>query len=163
MAATPCNPAPTPDAADVVKLPLALLHRHPLGELTPYFRGLQAGRAVATRCPTCGRTWFPPRLDCPEHGGGVQWVELSGRAQVVSVTVTQGVLPFGSETARRVFALVALEGAENLAFARLAGAAEFAGSGAWTWISRAVGVWPHPAQSACFVANETERQLEPLP
>ena len=136
-----------------VPLTLTLRYTHPLGALAPYFRGLEQGRAVASRCTTCGRTWFPPRLSCPAHGT-TNWVELSGRGRVVSVTVTDSVLPFTSVRARHVFALIALDGAENHAFGRIAGAPAAACAGLVVRLMRAAGTWPHPAQAAWFVVDE---------
>jgi len=82
---------------------------------------------------------------------------------VRNVTVTDSVLPFGTEAAHRAFALVAFDGAENLAFGRLAGPPEAAAEGQIVWISRAPGTWPHPAQAACFVLDPHERKKESLP
>lgn len=156
-----------PPPQHTVPLLVQLRHNHPLGELAPYFFGLQAGRAIASRCPACARTWFPPRLQCPDHAGPIDWLELPGSGRIDSATLTEGELPFGSTSARRAFLLVALDGAENLAFGRLAVVPD-AGSdavleGRRVWISRAVGTWPHPSQAACYVFNEADRKTEPLP
>ncbi len=155
---------------DTVLLHLELTHRHGLGALTPYFRGLLAGRALASRCRVCDRSWFPPRAGCPEHGATVDWTELTGEGRVVALTRTTGVLPFGIGDGAAAlsptpltFALVALDGAHNLAFARLDGsAAALAAVGDRVWLSRAAGEWPHPSQAACFVANDAERVRTPL-
>lgn len=143
--------------ADVPSVPLTLTLRyaHPLGALAPYFRGLEEGRAVAARCPACGRQWFPPRLACPEHGLVTDWVELSGKGRVVSLTVAESTLPFGAGRERRAFALIALDGAVNLAFGRLAGDPSHARSGLRVRLERAPGPWPHPAQAAWFTADES--------
>ena len=157
-----------------IPLTLTLRYAHPLGELAPYFQGLDAGRAIATRCPTCARTWFPPRLSCPEHGAATVWTDLSGKGRIVSVSISfrsrkpgyagkgrivsvsiaDSTLPFGAETARRAFLMVALDGAENLAFGRFAGAPDAARAGLKVRLARAPGTWPHPAQAAWFVADE---------
>ncbi len=158
------QPQPLPHT---VPLLVQLRHNHPLGELAPYFHGLQAGRAIASRCPACARTWFPPRLQCPDHRSPIDWVELPGSGRIVSVTLTEGSLPFGSESAACAFVLVALDGAENLAFGRLAAVPDATNGSALegrrVWISRAAGSWPHPSQAACYVFDETDRQTEPLP
>lgn len=137
-----------------IPLTITLRYAHPLGELAPYFQGLDAGRAIATRCPTCARTWFPPRLSCPEHGAATVWTDLSGKGRIVSVSIADSTLPFGAETARRAFLMVALDGAENLAFGRFAGAPDAARAGLKVRLARAPGTWPHPAQAAWFVADE---------
>lgn len=153
----------TSPSPHTVPLLVQLRHHHPLGELAPYFHGLQAGRAIASRCPACARTWFPPRLQCPDHRGPTDWVELPGSGRIVSVTLTDSVLPFGSESASRAFVLVALDGTENLAFGRLAEVPDAAVDGRLVWLSRAAGAWPHPSQAACYVLDEQDRQTEPLP
>lgn len=137
-----------------VPLTLTLRYRHPLGDLAPYFCGLEAGRAVAARCPECGRTWFPPRLVCPVHDRDVEWCDLAGLGRLVSVTVTETALPFGTIRERRAFALIALDGAENLAFGRVAGDPAKARVGQRVRLARAPGDWPHPAQAAWFVAED---------
>lgn len=136
-----------------VPLTLTLRYRHPLGDLAPYFRGLEAGRAVAARCPECGRTWFPPRLVCSLHDRDVEWTDLTGLGRIVSVTVTETALPFGVTRERRAFALISLDGAENLAFGRLASDPAEARAGQRVRLARAPGDWPHPAQAAWFVAE----------
>ena len=157
----------TPPLPHTVPLLMQLRHHVPLGELAPYFHGLQAGRAIASRCPVCTRTGFPPRLQCPDHPGPTGWVELPGSGRIVAVTLTDGPLPFSSASAPRAFVLVALDGAENLAFGRLAEVPDAtdgtALEGRRVWISRAAGSWPHPSQAACYVFDEQERQTESLP
>lgn len=156
-----------PPPPHTVPLLVQLRHNHPLGELAPYFHGLQAGRAIASRCPACARTGFPPRLQCPDHPGPTDWVELPGSGRIVAVTLTESPLPFGSASAPRAFVLVALDGAENLAFGRLAEVPEAGADtvleGRRVWISRAAGTWPHPSQAACYVFDEAARQTECLP
>lgn len=137
-----------------IPLTLTLRYAHPLGELAPYFHGLEDGRAVASRCPTCSRTWFPPRLSCPEHGSATTWTDLSGKGRILSASIADSTLPFGTDTARRAFLMVALDGAENLAFGRFAGDPTAARAGLRVRLARAPGTWPHPAQAAWFVADE---------
>lgn len=136
-----------------VPLKLTLEYAHPLGALAPYYRGLEAGRAVATRCPRCGRAWFPPRLLCPDHGPMVEWFELSGRGRLISVSVSETTLPFSAAREKRAFGLIALDGAENAAFGRLAGDPGRARAGQHVRLARAPGTWPHPAQAAWFVVE----------
>ncbi len=141
------------DDDHVVPLTLTIEYAHPLGALAPYYRGLEAGRAMAARCPRCGRAWFPPRLLCPEHGQATEWTELSGRGRVIGVSIAETTLPFSSAREKRAFALVALDGAENAAFARLAGDPALARAGQRVRLARAPGTWPHPAQAAWFVVE----------
>jgi len=134
-----------------VPLKLTLEYDHPLGALAPYYRGLDAGRAVATRCLRCGRVWFPPRLLCPDHGPAVEWTELSGRGRLIAVSISETTLPFSSTREKRAFALIALDGAENAAFGRVTGDPALVRAEQRVCLARAPGTWPHPAQAAWFV------------
>lgn len=136
-----------------IPLTLTLRYAHPLGELAPYFRGLEDGRAVASRCPVCARAWFPPRLTCPEHGA-TTWADLSGKGRVVGVSIADSTLPFGTDNVRRAFLMVALDGAETAAFGRFAGDPDTARTGMRVRLARAPGTWPHPAQAAWFAIDE---------
>lgn len=140
------------DAGARLALKLELDYAHPLGALAPYFDGLERGQAIASRCDACGRTWFPPRLACPSHGATV-WVPLDGAGRIVSATVTESQLPFGGPIGLHVFALVAMNGAENLAFGRVAAELSVVLPGLRVRLARAPGTWPHPAQAAWFVAE----------
>lgn len=59
-------------------------HHHTYGQLTPYFKGLTEGRLMGTRCanPGCpiskgkGEIWLPPRADCPDCHGKMEWAEV---------------------------------------------------------------------------------------
>ena len=57
---------------------LVLRYTCAFGDLAPYFEGLSVGRAVASKCATCRRTWFPPRLGCCSRKGPTQWTTLAG-------------------------------------------------------------------------------------
>jgi uncharacterized OB-fold protein len=144
---TPATPRPTTTAID-----LHLGYAHSLGGLDPYFQGLAQGRAVASRCPVCERQWFPPRLRCPDDHADTGWVELSGRGVVMALTSGRGRLPLVEAAADHTFALIALDGAENLAFGRI-------GNGGAIDVGQAVrlapvpGEPPHPAQAAWFVVE----------
>lgn len=140
------------DAGARVALKLELDYAHPLGALAPYFEGLERGQAIASRCDACGRTWFPPRLSCPGHGATV-WAPLDGGGRIVSATVTESRLPFGGPSELHVFALVAMDGAENLAFGRVGAEPGAVLAGLRVRLARAPGAWPHPAQAAWFVAE----------
>lgn len=48
---------------------------------------LKAGKLMATRCTACGHQSIPPRAICPEcHSAAMEWVELSGEAQLLAFT-----------------------------------------------------------------------------
>ena len=137
------------------RLDLGLGYDHATGALGRYFDGLEAGRAEATRCGSCGRVWFPPHLACPEDGGDCAWLALDGTGTVVGATDTAAPLPFGADTAPRTFVLVALDGADNAAFGRLAdGDAGAARVGMRVRLATAEGPHGHPAQAAVFKVED---------
>ena len=143
----------TSPQAPVASLELRLRYAHALGDLAPYFAGLERGVAVATRCSSCGRTWFAPRLTCTCGGRSLAWVELSGRGTVVALTRGRATLPGTEVTAEFGFALIRLEGADNLCFGRLADEAARLAPGSAVRLARAVGAWAHPAQCAEYVPD----------
>ncbi len=133
-----------------IRLDLYLGYDHGPGALGDYFRALAGGRALASRCETCGRTWFPPHAHCPEDGGTCKPIDLDGHGVVVSETRTRTRLPFTDTDADVIFVLVAMAGADNAAFGRLE---NFSGANATGERVRLTGVdgpLGHPAQAAVF-------------
>lgn len=48
---------------------------------------LAKGELRATRCPACGRVYFPPRADCAGClGNDMEWVQVEGQGALVSYT-----------------------------------------------------------------------------
>lgn len=107
-----------------MQLLLTLRYAHGVGELAPYFDGVARGVAVATRCPHCAQAWFQPRLVCPKAHGDLEWIELPGTGVVRTVTFGPGRLPFDGDARQMVLALVAMDGATNLALGRIEGASD---------------------------------------
>ena len=103
----------------IQELAFRFSYAHGAGELQPYFAALTTGRAMARKCPACGRVWFPPHAACPEDGAGCEWTELPGGGVIVSATRTRTRLPLADAEADHVFVLVAMDGAANAAFGRL--------------------------------------------
>jgi uncharacterized OB-fold protein len=132
----------------VLPLRLNLAYTHGLGELSPHFRGLLEGRAVAAGCPACSKAWCPPLLACPSDGSPTSWIELAGTGTVVSATRTVAALPMAGEARACVFALARLDGAENCLLARMEAADSMPPPGQRVRLVRAPGDWPHPAQTA---------------
>ena len=130
---------------------LRLRYRHALGELATHFEGLAAGRAVASVCATCGGTWFPPRLGCCSRTGSPQWKLLAGTGTVVAGTHGGGTLPFGGRPAGEGLALVALDGADNLALGWVDGFGDVPPGGVRVRLVASAARVPHPAQAARFV------------
>lgn len=134
-----------------VGVTLTLRYTHALGALAPYFDGLAAGRAVASVCAACGRTWFPPRPGCCSRADAVQWTTLTGAGRIVAGTSGGGALPFGGGPAGEGLALIALDGADNLALGRVDGFGGGPPEGARVRLAASGGHPPHPAQAARYV------------
>ena len=149
MTELPAGGAPAPTVAIDVRLRYA----HGLGGLAPYFAGLERGVAMATRCRGCGRTWFAPRLACACGGRAMDWVELTGRGTIVALTRGRATLPGTGSVDEFAFALIRLDGADNLCFGRLGRGFVQPGSGSTVRLSRAEGQWAHPAQCAEYVPD----------
>jgi len=145
------EPPPGGAPAYAVPIELRLHYAHGLGGLSPYFSGLERGVALATRCPGCHRTWFPPRLACACGSRSLAWVELSGRGIVVALTRSRAMLPGTTVTDDFGFALIRLDGADNRCFGRLGRAASQLGPGSVVQLCRAEGQWAHPAQCAEYL------------
>ncbi|MFQ5994914.1 MAG: Zn-ribbon domain-containing OB-fold protein [Acidiferrobacterales bacterium] len=139
---------------------LQLHYTHPLGALRPYFDALASGRAIASRCPTCQRVWFPPRLSCAQDYTDTVWTELSGAGHIVSVTSGESRLPLADATEHHTFALVALDGADNVAFGRVASGETTVARGQRVRLAKAPEKAPHPAQAAYFVADDPTKENE---
>ncbi|MBM3598465.1 MAG: hypothetical protein FJX35_09645 [Alphaproteobacteria bacterium] len=142
---------PDEPSADIVRAGLTFSWRysHGLGALAPFFAALTQGRALATQCPSCRTTWFPPRMTCPDHGPLAQWRELAGVGTVMTVTRTTLSLPLTGRGAAAVMALIAMDGASNLVVGRIAGAMD-AEPGARVRLAVDAGATVHPIQSMVF-------------
>ncbi len=105
-----------PESAVTIAVDMQLQYRHPLGALSPYFRALQEGRALASRWR--GRTYFPPRL--PPDGRPPEWVELTGLGTVIAITRAHGLPgPTGEAATTSACVLVAMDGAGNMVVGRV--------------------------------------------
>ena len=136
---------------DRPNIDVTLRYAHALGGLAPYFKGLAAGLAVASICPVCRRTWFPPRLGCCSRSGSVRWTTLAGTGRVVAGTSGGGTLPFGGGPAGEGLALIALDGADNLALGWVDGLGGEPPEGARVRLVTSGRHPPHPAQAARYV------------
>ncbi len=59
----------------------------PISKTLKFWEGLKEGKIYGTRCIECGKTFFPPNLDCAEcHSNRVEWVELSNDAKIETFT-----------------------------------------------------------------------------
>lgn len=135
-------------------LALQLRYAHTPGALRPYFEALQQGQALGSQCPRCQRNWFPPRLLCPHDRSATEWIRLSGRGRIINVTSGTSRLPLARTSTHHCFALVALDGAVNMSFARIVGDERALQAGARVRLTAVAAATPHPAQSACFVVDD---------
>lgn len=135
---------------NTIRLDLKLGYDHALGTLGDHFRALADGRAVAGRCETCRKIWFPPHAHCPGDGGECEAVELTGRGVVVAETRTRTRLPFTGADVDVTFVLVAMAGADNAAFGRLVDFEGADATGSCVRLADAKDPAGHPAQNAVF-------------
>lgn len=131
-------------------LELSLAYSHGTGALTPYFDALVQGRALASRCGDCSKVWFAPHVHCPDDGGACDWIELDGGGEIVAATQTRSRLPLTDDDGDHVFVLVAMNGADNRVFGRLANDPGLDVVGCTVRLVAAPGAAPHPAQAALF-------------
>ena len=67
---------------------LSLTYEIPISKRVKFWKGLKEGRFLTTKCKTCGRISFPPTRDCPDClTTNIEWVQLSGDAQLESFTL----------------------------------------------------------------------------
>lgn len=139
-----------PKSANTVALELTFAYAHAFGALAPYFRALAQGRALASKCTACGRTWFPPRMTCV-CGAETESVELSGSGSVEVLTSGPGVVPLTTIAGELWFALVRFDGASNLSLVRCDSAGIAVGDRGRLVPSSQPG--PHPATHVVFVRD----------
>ncbi len=67
---------------------LELKYQIPVGKISQFFKGLENGKIMATRCVECGEIYFPPQASCPKcRESSIEWIELSGDAVLETFTV----------------------------------------------------------------------------
>jgi len=82
-------------------------------EESTFYRGLDEGRILAQRCPTCEKVYVPPRSACPTDGTPTEGeVELSGVGTITTFCIVN--VPFLGQkiTPPYVSAYVLLDGAD---------------------------------------------------
>jgi uncharacterized OB-fold protein len=59
----------------------------PISKTSRFWDALSEGKFVTTKCSECGRTSFPPQVDCPNcMSGNAEWVELGTDAELLTFT-----------------------------------------------------------------------------
>ena len=70
------------------KRSLELKYQIPVGKISEFFKGLEKGKIMATKCVECQEIYFPPQYSCPKcRGSNIEWVELSGDAVLETYTI----------------------------------------------------------------------------
>ena len=79
-----------PDDVWVLKNPKHIVHMHSYGGLSRFFIGLTEGKLLGTFCRHCkSELWLPPRVDCPDCWGKMEWREVdTSEAKVYSHSTT---------------------------------------------------------------------------
>ena len=63
-------------------------YQYSVGELSKFFLEVKEnGKLFGTRCTKCGFGFFPPRLNCNKCYAPCDWVELSGKGEIVAGTL----------------------------------------------------------------------------
>lgn len=99
-----------------------LLHRHALGTAGGAFAaGLDEGRLVASRCPSCARTLLPPRAFCERCFVATELADFPGRTgELLSFTIVRREFT-DSPPAPFAIGYARLEGADTALGALIAG------------------------------------------
>ena len=67
---------------------MEVFFKYSYGKQSRFFRELRENkRLMGAKCVKCGRVYCPPRGDCHDCYEPTEWVELSGKGDVVSYTV----------------------------------------------------------------------------
>lgn len=78
-----------------------------------FYASIREKKFETTKCGSCGRTYFPPRLVCPHCASdSVEWVELSGKGKVYAFTQQDKPMRFPKPDVVGVIELV--EGGETV-------------------------------------------------
>jgi len=131
-------------------LSMHLEYDHGLGELTAYFDALREGKALGSRCPSCGKVSVPPRFSCADDGAATEPHPLKGVGRIAGITHTRSTLPFADAAGDHAFVLIAMDCADNLMFGRMAVGHDDVEVGAMVRLAGCEGESPHPAQAAVF-------------
>lgn len=97
-------------------------YRHAVGSSSLFYDGLEQGLLRATRCQSCGVSWFPPRRFCEAHLTETDWYDLPGTGKVVAATRVHSPPPFGGIDPPYILASIRLDGVEGGITHRVLGA-----------------------------------------
>jgi uncharacterized protein len=113
-------PQPPDEAVTGIVTPVELDYLYAASpEESAFYRGLQEGRILGQRCPSCGKVYVPPRSACPADGTPTdEEVELPDKGTITTFCIVN--VPFLGQriTPPYVSAYVLLDGAD-IAFLHL--------------------------------------------
>lgn len=67
---------------------MSIHYIYSVGELSKFFLEIRDHeKLLGTRCTKCGFGFFPPRLNCHKCYAPCEWVELSGKGEVIAGTI----------------------------------------------------------------------------
>jgi len=77
----------------VIRNPKAWSHYHAYGGWGRFFKGLEQGKLLATRCSNADcaekRLWLPPRCECPDCWHDMTWVEAPQQGHIYTWSVVK--------------------------------------------------------------------------
>lgn len=89
-------------------------YRLSYGGQSPYFRGLEQGKLIASRCTGCGFVWLPLRPTCSKCYSATEAVETSGEGEILtSLTLPQTPAALSDIAAPVASALIKLDDADT--------------------------------------------------
>ncbi len=63
-------------------------YQYSVGEISKFFLEVKNnGKLFGTRCTKCGFGFFPPRINCHKCYEPCEWVELSGKGEIIAGTL----------------------------------------------------------------------------
>lgn len=100
--------------------------QHPTGFNSHLYAGFSRGELLATRCPVCASTNFPPRRRCSEPvcaGSSVstEWYALPGTGTVVAETLVHSPPPYADVAIPYRVALIDLDAVDGRLLHRIEG------------------------------------------
>jgi len=85
---------------DMIKFPY-MLDFYPLEDekftrISSFFQNLKEGKLTTTKCKTCGKLFWPPKIVCPEcFSENLQWIDLGVEGELYAFTEMRLGAPLG--------------------------------------------------------------------
>ena len=88
-----------------------------------FLEGLADGKVTGIKCGGCGKVYVPPQQLCGDCFKVMEeWIELSGRGQVVNYTVAHVDVRNGPLKEPQIIGMIKFDGADTAVFGRIVGA-----------------------------------------